>query len=66
MRTASRACPGLSYACLAKASAYARDPTRAFVATNEDAAFPAGFDELLPAGGTMATAVAYGAQFWAA
>ena len=53
---------GLSYACLAKASAYARNPRRAFVATNEDASFPAGMDVVLPAGGTMATAVAYGAE----
>lgn len=53
---------GLGYAALAKASAYARNRSRAFVATNEDAASPLGFDVLLPAGGTMATAVAYGAE----
>ena len=53
---------GLSYACIAKAAAYARDPRRAFIATNPDANFPGGFDELLPAGGTVATAVAYAAE----
>lgn len=43
---------GLGYACLAKAAGYARDPARAFVATNEDASFPASsnFDVDLPAG----------------
>lgn len=53
---------GLGYACLGKAAAYARDPRRAFVATNPDANYPGGFDELLPAGGAVATYVGYAAE----
>ena len=35
---------------------------RAFVATNPDANYPGGFDELLPAGGAVATYVGYAAE----
>ena len=52
----------LCYHRLAKAAAYARDRSRAFVGTNPDASYPAGATELLPAGGCNVRYVSYGAE----
>jgi phosphoglycolate/pyridoxal phosphate phosphatase family enzyme len=52
----------LCYARLAKASAYARDRSRPFVATNLDENWPGGLGALLPAGGACVSFVAYAAE----
>lgn len=52
----------LGYARLAKASAYARDRRRPFVATNMDENWPGGVGCLLPAGGACVSYVSYAAE----
>lgn len=52
----------LNYARLAKASAYARDRSRPFIATNLDENWPGGVGVLLPAGGACVSFVAYAAE----
>ncbi|KAG8470217.1 hypothetical protein KFE25_008638 [Diacronema lutheri] len=52
----------LCYARLAKASAYARDRSRPFIATNLDENWPAGVGVVLPAGGACVRFVAYAAE----